>query len=606
MATTRGWKIRGNIHSAINYILDLKHGEEKTRSGIYTTSSFGAQSAYRAGYCFKQKRVNIDNSSKNVGYHFQFSLPQGEGTPEDCLAASEEWINMISGGKADYVIAVHVNTPNIHAHIVADYYLKDGKPWAIYWKRDKHRFRAAADLICRKYGFSVLEKTQEKGKSYYEWMQSMNPDSNRVILMKILDYAIPRVKSFEDLEKYLEALGFKVFGSEDRVLYSFFKDRTFVKKQPDGNYHVKLSNANGFIEVDRAYLKWIKNETKAKITLPLNGSVKHFDENMFYIGQKKVADLKTEADPHRKDWANKFVFTADVSMLHLREDGSYLIRIPGQKDYIRAGQDEVEWIRQDKTIRVILPIDQKVMHYDERMVYQDRIEAKNLKKKFEERNRFNNQKKKKKLRYKVPDGKRIIREESLGEEYSYESIKERIKNNSRNKNDPEVEETIQDANDYERTEAHRQRAYDFADIHIKVKTKPVYKSERQANYFKWKESQIDRLVDQVNRETLANRDLSRLDDLREWRSNLSDQLKECYRTMDEFDKRMDKVMEDHIEDSSMPDDDSIDEFIRNYRGPLEQQAEEIKEQIRDCNYRIKEAENYENLKYRERERMRSR
>lgn len=293
-------------------------------------------------------------------------------------------------------------------------------------------------------------------------------------------------------------------------------------------------------------------------------------------------------------------------MIHDREDGTFLIRIPGQDDYIRINQSDMEWIRPEKTARIILAVDQKVMHYDAQMVYMDRIEVELLKRSFEEKNRFNKEQKKEKIRFKVPGGKRVIREESLGDEYSFDSIMDKINSSSRNKNDPEIDETIFDSNDYDKTEEHRQRVYDFADIHVNTKSKVGYKSQKQANYFKWKESQIDRLVDQINRDTIANRDLMNLNDLRDWRDDLADQLKECYQTINEFDERMSKIMEENMENKDMPDDDAIDEFIQAYRGSLKQQAEEIKSQIKDCNYRIREAERYKDMKNKGRERVISR
>lgn len=53
---------------------------------------------------------------------------------------AEEWINTISNGKANYVIAVHTDKASIHAHIIADSILKDNSFWKIYWKRDKKDF----------------------------------------------------------------------------------------------------------------------------------------------------------------------------------------------------------------------------------------------------------------------------------------------------------------------------------------------------------------------------------------------------------------------------------------------------------------------------------
>ena len=61
-----------------------------------------------------------NESFKNLKYHFLYSLPEGEGTPEECLEMAKDWIEKISNNEAQYVIAVHSHSdqPKIHAHIV--------------------------------------------------------------------------------------------------------------------------------------------------------------------------------------------------------------------------------------------------------------------------------------------------------------------------------------------------------------------------------------------------------------------------------------------------------------------------------------------------------
>lgn len=116
MATTRGWALRGNIMDAINYVLDLKNEEQKTCDGIYVSSSYEDISPMAAGYHMRMKDT-MHRKRDVVGYHFQFSLAPGEGTPEDCLKMAKEWIDTISKGQTNYVIAVHTDKASIHALI---------------------------------------------------------------------------------------------------------------------------------------------------------------------------------------------------------------------------------------------------------------------------------------------------------------------------------------------------------------------------------------------------------------------------------------------------------------------------------------------------------
>ena len=131
----------------------------KTDNGKYVLTSSSNRPMAEA---FEWKCNQSNNQSESGGFHFQLSLPSGEGSAEDCMELAREWIETISNGKAKYIIAVHTNTNNIHAHIAVDKYLKDGKVWDIYWKRDQKRFREISDRICVKHGFSVLEETRNR------------------------------------------------------------------------------------------------------------------------------------------------------------------------------------------------------------------------------------------------------------------------------------------------------------------------------------------------------------------------------------------------------------------------------------------------------------
>lgn len=313
---------------AINYVLDLKHHESKTNGGIYATSSYEDVSPLVASYKMKMNSIRYKSKEtsgtkkKNIGYHLQFSMAPGEGTPEDCLKMAEEWINSISDGKANYVIAVHTDKPSIHAHIIVDSVLKDNRFWKIYWKRDKKRFRAAADRICRKYHYSVLEETMEKGRNYFEWMEDHKTDNNRELLKRVLDKAIEKVASYEDLKLYLEKLGFKLQDNlkmEKSNVFRFTADIKLIEKTIDGEYLIRVPYSKNKIRVEPEYFKWLKEGKTAEINLPIDKDVMYYEPDGSYLGFIRSEELKRSFDDKTR-----------------KGRSGLRIKIPGSKRWIRT------------------------------------------------------------------------------------------------------------------------------------------------------------------------------------------------------------------------------------------------------------------------------
>ena len=391
MATTRGWAMKGNIVNLVNYILDIGNGEEKTDSGLYVACNSGVSPMAEA---FKWKREQINHEAESVGYHFQLSLPTGEGSAEDCMMLAEEWINTISDGKANYIIAVHTNTNNIHAHIAVNYYLNDGKPWRIYWKRDQKRFREISDRICVKHGFSVLEETRNRSQTYFEWLGE-HSDNNRDVVKKIMDTVIPKVASYNDFKSYMECMGFKIYDD-----------------------------------------------------------LKSTDENVFQ-------------------------FTANVKLIRQADDGSYMVRIPYDKQLVRVELDEFEWLTEGKTARITIPIDKNVKVFDSDWVYEGLKDAEELKRLFEDKTKG----KRKGLRIRMPESKYIVRTNRLepgddGLGYSLEDVMQRINNNGRVINTRDIQSALDNEGDFDKVMQARRDLYESANVKFDPKT-TLFKSVRQ-------------------------------------------------------------------------------------------------------------------------------
>lgn len=290
MATTRGWSLKGSLRVPIRYILDLEHDQIKTENGTLTYTNIPVLSPELCIENLAKKHFN--KKAKYGGYHFQFSLPVGEGSPEECLEMAKEWIEKISNKEAEYVIAVHTDKPNIHAHIVTSYYKKDGKGWEIFWKRDFNLFRKEADRICKEHGCSVLENTTfEKNQAYYEWMQNQR-DSQREKLIRILDTTVEQCGSINDLVCYLERLGFECQVPNPSKKYHFTVNKSLVRES-DHFYSIRIPYNTRRIQINKKDFVWYSLHQAGEVSLDQSAKVALLNRNDESIGTMSVKDLKS-------------------------------------------------------------------------------------------------------------------------------------------------------------------------------------------------------------------------------------------------------------------------------------------------------------------------
>lgn len=301
MATTRGWALHGKIKNALDYILDLKHGQQKTNEGILVDwNGSHTYSPYSAGYSWDLQHRMAGCKSDIVGYHFQQSFPEGSISPEEALEISRKWIEEITGGKCEYVLAVHTNTKNIHTHAIVNPILPDQTIWQIYWKKDKLRFREASDRIVKEYGHEVLEKTAVNSRTYYEWMAD-KATSETDQIRTMIEYLCPRVSCFEELQKVLEKMGFRIKDStfekaekENPNLFCCTVNKVLLDRY-DGSSDtacIRLPYTHSYVSVPSECFNWIIEGEMARIVIPVgtdlfvDGSQKSLEEVKGYFQDK--------------------------------------------------------------------------------------------------------------------------------------------------------------------------------------------------------------------------------------------------------------------------------------------------------------------------------
>lgn len=188
---------------AVEYIIN----PDKTDDGLLT-------------YSYACDVNNIDNDFKKVrnagtgkGYvlaqHIHQSFQGKEVSPEIALQCGIELADKFLKGNYQYVVATHINTNNIHNHIIFNnisfdnfrsFEYQDNKNKCA-WKN----LRKLNDEICKEHNLNVIINPQEKsGKCYYEWQQDCKGKSWKSKLRFAIDNAIMESSSFDNFLKVLE------------------------------------------------------------------------------------------------------------------------------------------------------------------------------------------------------------------------------------------------------------------------------------------------------------------------------------------------------------------------------------------------------------------
>lgn len=194
-----------SLKEAIKYALN----REKTEQ-TYFEDAIGCtlESAYEDMLATKKLFHKMD---KVQGYHLVQSFAEGEVSPELAHLIGVELAERLLRGEFEVVITTHLNTSHYHNHLV----------WNSVSMRDGHKYRSnsqsyytevrkISDDLCRKYGLSVIQTGQEKGKSYSEWMAERNGKPTwRTAIRSDIREAVNQCFTWNQFLKEMESRGYQ-------------------------------------------------------------------------------------------------------------------------------------------------------------------------------------------------------------------------------------------------------------------------------------------------------------------------------------------------------------------------------------------------------------
>ena len=192
-----------DLYSALRYAAN----DAKTDKKMYVSAiNCPKQLAYETMMDTKRRYGKLGG---NVAYHGYQSFKTGEVTPQEAHTIGMETARRMWGDDYEIVVTTHLNTDNIHNHIVVNSVsFRTGRKFENHVS-DHYKLREISDAICREYNKSVLENADFYGgekKAY--WVRKNGGQTHRDMLRRDVNEALSMTASYAAFCRYLEGLGY--------------------------------------------------------------------------------------------------------------------------------------------------------------------------------------------------------------------------------------------------------------------------------------------------------------------------------------------------------------------------------------------------------------
>ena len=226
MATTGFWPVKGSLRDVVRYA----DNPDKTTNPKYLDDDLAAALKYVANddktdkelfvtgincpsvRAYEQMMVTKRRYGKmggNVAYHGYQSFKTGEVTPEEAHKIGLETARRMWGKDYEIVVTTHLNTDNLHNHIVINSVsFKTGLKFENHIKDHIH-LREISDAVCKEYEKSVIEnaKFYSKNKKLY-WVHKNGGLTHRDMLKRDVDEAILQSANLDEFCRILKHKGY--------------------------------------------------------------------------------------------------------------------------------------------------------------------------------------------------------------------------------------------------------------------------------------------------------------------------------------------------------------------------------------------------------------
>lgn len=136
----------------------------------------------------------------------------GEVSYKEAHQIGIELADKLLEGKYSYIVATHIDKGHVHNHII--FCAADNINHEKYHdcKKTYYHIRHLNDELCSEHQLSVLPPTDQRGKTYKEWLSSKKNFSWKTRLKNDIDEAIQTADTYEDFLDLIRAKGYEIKG----------------------------------------------------------------------------------------------------------------------------------------------------------------------------------------------------------------------------------------------------------------------------------------------------------------------------------------------------------------------------------------------------------
>lgn len=207
------------MKNAIDYILDVKHDQEKTDGGKFVGGNCGIDAKEIYQTMIDTKR-DWDKTLGRQGYHFVISFsPKEKVSQEKAYEVINDFCKEYLGDNFDYVFAIHNDQAHMHGHIVFNSVDRIAGFKYRYMKGDwEKKIQPITDSVCKKHGLMELTYDEKRvGKSYAEHAaEKKGKQTNTKIIQGDIDFAIQKSGSWQEFLVHMEKYGYKMRHGESK------------------------------------------------------------------------------------------------------------------------------------------------------------------------------------------------------------------------------------------------------------------------------------------------------------------------------------------------------------------------------------------------------
>ena len=206
MAITKIHAIQATVNKAVDYICN----PAKTDESILI-SSFGC-SPETAAFDFKFALSKTNQADPNKAFHLIQAFMPGEVSYKGAHLIGIELADKLLEGKYSYIVATHIDKGHVHNHII--FCAADNINHEKYHdcKKTYYHIRHMNDELCSEHQLSVLPPTDQRGKTYKEWLSNKSNSSWKTRLKNDIDEAIQTADTYEDFLDLIRAKGYEIKG----------------------------------------------------------------------------------------------------------------------------------------------------------------------------------------------------------------------------------------------------------------------------------------------------------------------------------------------------------------------------------------------------------